>query len=206
MAYVGKPIGVRRLTAFLLEEGTDTTDTPAEYGTAIKVSRAIQIVTTPVLTEALLESDNGVEDELAHLNAIDVTINASQLTDTIRAQLLGHRLDSNGGLVYKNTDMGPLLALGWEELLSKGDGAGPDLYKRVLLYKGRFKEFVETVDTVKKEGITFQTHNLVARFYKRDFDGLIKYTMRQDTPNLDSAAFEAWFDSVQEPAAVTPVQ
>lgn len=203
--YVGKPIGVRRLTAFLLDENTDTVDVPATYGEPIKLSRAIQIVTTPVLAEALLESDDGVEDELAHLNAIDVTINASQLTDTIRAQLLGHRLDENGGVVFKNTDMGPLVALAWEELLSKADGTGADQYKRVVLYKGRFKEFVETAETAKREGITFQTHNLVAKFYKRDYDGYIKYSMREDTPNVDAAAFADWFTAVQEPAPLVPV-
>ena len=45
------------------------------------------------------KSDDGIEDDIALVVAYDVTINASQLTDSIRAALLGHQMDDGDGML-----------------------------------------------------------------------------------------------------------
>lgn len=194
-AYVGKPIGARKLTWFPLLEDPETGK--ATYGEPIKLSRLISITVTPVFAEGILESDDGIEDDLALIVAYDVTINASQLTDEIRAALLGHQMDSGGGMLVTNTDVAQWGALAWEELLSKEDASEPDKYKKIVLYKGRFREFAETANTMTQGGITFQTHNLTGRFIRRN-DGHIKYSIREDSPNVDATKLANWFTAPQE--------
>lgn len=196
MTKVAKPIGARKLTWFPLVENTDTDTVAAAYAAAVKLSRLITITTTPILAEGLLESDDGIEENEKMVVGYDVTINASQLTDPIRAALLGHTMDDGGGMLTNANDLGPMGALAWEELLS---GGGTPKYKHVVLYKGRFQEFPETANTVVQSGKTYQTHNLVGQFFKRDFDGNLKYTIRDDTPNANATKIAAWFTTPQEP-------
>jgi len=196
MAYVGKSIGARKLTWFPLIDGTDTELIPAAYGTGVKLSRLLDVGITPVFAEGTLESDDSVEDDVSLMIAIDVTITASQLTDAIRAALLGHTMDAGGGITTGKNDMAAMGALGWEELISSKTSVAQ--YKRVILYKGKFKEFAEKGETLKQGGITYQTHGLTARFYPREFDSLLKYSMREDTPAADAVKLANWFVAPQE--------
>lgn len=196
MAYVGKPIGARKLTFWPLVAGTDTETVPAAYGTAIRLSRLIDISSSPVFAEGMLESDDSIEDDVSLLQAIDVSITASQLTDAIRAALLGHTMDAGGGIITKGTDVAPMGALGWEELISSETGVPQ--YKKVILYKGKFKEFAEKGETIKQGGITYQTHPLTARFYRRVNDNALKYSIREDTPAADATKLANWFTTPQE--------
>jgi hypothetical protein len=86
--------------------------------------------------------------------------------------------------------------------LSKQNPADTDKYKKVVLYKGKFKEFAETANTVVQNGITYQTHNITGRFYRRN-DGHLKYSLREDTPNADATKLAAWFTTPQEYTAPT---
>ncbi len=195
--YVGKPIGARRLTWFPMTESDDGSE---DYTVAEKLSRLITITTTPVLAEGSLESDDGIEDENSQIIAYDVTINASQLTDDIRAKIFGHKFDETGGALTSNTDTSNLGALAWEELLSS-DKSGEPMYKRTVLYKGRFKEFAETANTKVQGGITYQTHNITGRFFANN-NGDIKYTLRDDSPNASKEKAAEWFNTPQMPGAM----
>lgn len=194
-AYVGKPIGARKLTWFPLLSDPETG--PAVYGPPVKLSRLITITATPVFAEGMLESEDGIEDDAAFIVAYDVNINASQLTDAIRAALLGHQMDSGGGMLVTNSDIAQYGALAWEELLSKDNPSETDKYKRVVLYKGKFREFAETANTRVQNGITYQTHNISGRFIKRE-DGHLKYSMREDSPNANATKVANWFTEPQE--------
>lgn len=196
MVYVGKSIGARKLTWFPLIDGTDTETIPAAYGPGVKLSRLLDIAVTPVFAEGSLESDDGVEDDISLMIAIDVSITASQLTDTIRAELMGHALDAGGGITTNRNDAAPQGALGWEELISSKTSVPK--YKKVILYKGKFKEFAEKGETLKQGGVTYQTHALTARFLPRDFDNNLKYSLREDTPAADAVKLANWFVAPQE--------
>ena len=213
MAYVGKPIGLRNLTWFPLQADPETDTESADvgkvvYGTAQPLARAIDVTLSPQIVEALLESDDGVEDDLRIASSYDVTIHASQLTDEIRAALMGHTLDDDGGVLFNRTDTPAVGALAFRALLSKESGED-DKYVYVVLYKGRFQEFDEKFETMKKGGITFQTHaGISGTFVPRDTDGSIMYRLREDEVDLTDATLTGriadWFTTVQEVGTVTP--
>ncbi|MEG1559390.1 MAG: hypothetical protein RR398_00800 [Clostridia bacterium] len=192
--YIGKPIGVDKLTFFPITKENDTETT---YGAAVKVARTISINLNPTMVDTDLDSDDTSEDNSSILTAIEVTVNVSQLTDEIRAKLLGHKLDAKGGIITKSNDVAPYGAIAWEELLSRV-GGGDQHSKRVVLYRGRFKEFAETAETKKKSSVTLQTHTITGTFYPRPNDGALKYSMRSDTGAYSSVTFNSWFTSPQE--------
>ena len=198
MTYVAKPIGARKLTWWPLSPNTDTETVAAAYQAAQKLSRLINIQVTPVFAEGVLESDDGIEDNMSMIVAYDVTINASQLTDAIRATLLGHAIDAGGGILTAGGDVAQEGALAWEEELSNNTAGATTKYKKVVLYKGKFKEFAETANTITEGGITYQTHNLTGRFYRRVFDKHLKYSIREDSPSADANKLAAWFTEPQE--------
>lgn len=201
MTYVGKPIGVSNGTIFPLK--TDVAGDAATYDVAKKLARLMQVQLSPQFAEGLLESDNTVEDEVALLQAIEVTIDASQLTDEIRAFALGHRLDSTGGLIVKPTDTPPLLAFAFKVLLSKQSGA--DKFAYIVLYKGRFREFEETFKTSTRGGVEYQTHSgIKGTFFARDSDGALMYRMREDSTGFSATKAAAWFTAPQEAAPQEP--
>ena len=74
-----------------------------------------------MFTEGVLESDDGIEDDLALIVAYDVTINASRnLPDgEIRATLLGHQIDSEDSMLVTNTDELRRGALAWENCFQR---------------------------------------------------------------------------------------
>lgn len=199
--YVGKPIGVSNLTWFPLT--ADPAEGSATYGTAVKLSRLIEVTLDPQFVEGLLESDDSIEDQISLLQSVDVTINASQLTDAIRAELLGHTMDSTGGMLVKPTDAPQLGALAFKALLSKESGADKHVY--IVLYKGRFREFSETFSTLEKGAVKYQTHTgLRGTFVARDSDGHIMYRMREDSSGASSTKASAWFTAPQEYTPPSP--
>lgn len=211
MTYVGKPIGLRNLTWFPLTADPETdTSSPnvgkVTYGTAQPLSRVIEATLSPQFAEALLESDDSVEDDIRLASSYEVTINASQLTDEIRAQLMGHIYDDDGGSLFKQTDTPEVGALAFRALLSKQSGED-DMYVHVVLYKGRFQEFEETFKSVEKGNITLQTHSgLRGTFVPRAADGAIMYRLRGDEVADETAAkakITNWFTAPQEVGTVT---
>lgn len=200
--YTGKPIGVSRLTWFPLT--ADPEGGPATYSTAVRLARAIDVKLSPQFAEAILNSEDGIEDELALMTGVDVTIDANQLTDEIRAPLLGHTLGTDKGMLVKPTDTPQLGALAFRALLSKEGGTGTDKYVYIVLYKGRFREFEEQFHTVEKGTINFQTHNgLTAKFVPRVADKALLYRMREDAEGFASAKIAAWFEAPQSAAIGT---
>lgn len=196
MTYVGKPIGLRNFTWFPLT--ADPADDTATYGTALPLARAIEATITPQFAEALLESEDGIEDDLRQASSYEVVIHANQLTHAVRAALLGHTVSDDGGLIIGGTDTPATGAFAFRTLLSKEAG-GDDLYEYHVYYKGRFSEFPETYKTTTKDGVTFQTASGIRGiFTKRDSDGQVAYRLREDEAE-DGAdtAIGAWFTAPQ---------
>ena len=197
--YVGKPIGVENATWFPWEY--DGTAKKWGYGNPVKLARLITVDMNPQMAEALLESDNAIEDDVSLMTAMELVINASQLTDAIRGALLGHTVDGDGGMLVKSTDVAQKGAFAFKVLLSKQDGE--DKYKYFVFYMGKFKEFSEKFETLRRGGLTFQTHDgLTGTFSPRESDGAIYYALRSDEKKTGAdAKITAWFTSVQEPTA-----
>lgn len=196
--YIGKPIGLEKLTWFPLltdPEGGETT-----YGPAVKLARAMKMTVTPEIANAILESDDSVEDDLSLTTGFGLAMDASQLLNSIRAQVFGHELDNKGGLLFKKTDMPTTGALAFRSLLSTEGGSGTK-YIYVVLYKVRLREFTENFETLKKGGITFQTHaGIQGTAMPRTSDGAIRYQVREDDENFEAATVANWFTAPAEKA------
>lgn len=200
--YRGKPIGMQSVTAWVLENDGETTTYADD---AIKVGRAITATLTPSLATAMLESEDGVEDDLSMVSSYGINFGVSQFTNAVRAELFGHELDAAGGVVVRDTDQPPLIALAWKTPLSKAEGGGAPIFAYFLLYKGRLRDFAENFETKRRGSFTFQTHEgIEGTFFSRDSDGLMYYTIREDDPNFDPEVADAWFTTPQVPSPVTP--
>lgn len=195
MSYVGKPIGMQSLTFFPLT--ADPQGGKSTYGTAVKVGRAIRGTLSPQAANALLESDDSVEDDLTLTLGYEINFDVSQIIDEVRAQLFGHEIDDHGGIIVKKTDASIEGALAWRTLLSSKDGK--EQYKYYVLYKVRLNEFPENFETLKRGGIAFQTHNgVTGTAMARESDGEILYALRSDQALFDATKADAWFTTVQE--------
>ena len=200
--YRGKSIGMQNVTFFPVltdEPGGETT-----YDEPVRVGRAMRATLTPQLAEALLESDDGVEDELAITTGFGVTFDVSQVSDDVRAAIFGHRIDDAGGLVVTRNEQPQKGALAFKTLLSTEGGSG-EKYRYIVLFMGRLKDFPENFETMRRGTITFQTHNgIEGTFNARESDGLIYYSMREDNEKFDETKATAWFTAVQEPTFTPP--
>lgn len=202
MNYRGKSIGMQSLTAWKITDDIEGGETTYE-ATPIKVGRAITATLTPSLATAFLESEDGIEDDLAMVSGYGLNFGVSQFSNPVRAELFGHELDANGGVVVRDTDQPPLIALAWKTLLSSEKGGQKAQYAYFLLYKGRLKDFAENFETKRREGFTFQTHEGVeGTFFRRDSDGLMYYMIREDDPNFNAEIASAWFNTPQVPTPV----
>lgn len=199
--YIGKPIGLQYLTWFPLL--TDPAEGPATYDDPVKVGRGITATMTPEFANAILESDDGVEDHLNLLQGVQIQFNASQLSNAVKAALFGHTLDEKGGLLETNKATAPWGAFAFRARLSS-DGGTEAKYAYVVLYKGRFQDPAESFEAMKKGGINFQTHTIQGNFVPRDGDGAIKYSIREDDELFDATMASSWFTAVQESPPPTP--
>lgn len=155
-----------------------------------------------------LFADDGPMETASTLGKIEVEIKKNQLTSQNKADLLGHNLDSNGALVYGDTDVPPWMAIGFKSLKSNGN------YRYTWLYKGKFSEPEDNSET-KGDSINFQTDTIKGQFVKLNRQFTIgptgstvsrrpwKYDLDQDDATASAPLMAKWFDAVPLPN-VTP--
>ena len=138
------------------------------------------------------------------LGKIDVEINKAELTPENKADLLGHAIDDNGGVVYGDSDVPPWVAIGFRTLKSNGN------YRYVWLYKGKFTDPEDNNET-KGDSINFQTDTISGQFVKLNNQVTIgtklvrlwKYELDGDSEDADANIMANWFDAVTMPNATT---
>lgn len=189
---IGKPIGLDNVCYAIIRKDDET---GTEYGEVKTFARAIAMTITPELSEGSLDSNDAVEESEATISKIGVSFNPSAIEDSVRADILGHRMDANGGIVDSADDKAPNVALLFRSKLSGKAG-----YKYVVLYKGTFKEFAETFNTEKQGEKAYQTPTIEGSFFRRISDGVLRYSARSDTKGVAADTISKWFDSVPEPA------
>ena len=136
----------------------------------------------------LLFADNGPMESASTLGNIEVEIQKNELTAQNKVDLLGHALDSNGGIVYGDNDIAPYVAIGFRSLKSNGK------YRYVWLYKGKFIDPEDNNET-KGDSINFQSETISGQFVKLANPVIVnskvahlwKYELDGDTPNADGS-------------------
>lgn len=172
----------------------DTVTTPPVYGDVKPAPGVMSLNITPNSSQETLFADDGPMESASTLGAIDVEIQKNSLTSENKADLLGHKIDVNGGVVYGANDVPPLVAVGFRTLKSNGK------YRYVWLYKGKFSE-PEDANETKGDSINFQADTISGQFsaltYPVNIDGeekkVWKYEIDGDHAEADEAAMKNWF-------------
>ncbi len=196
-------IGCDRLVYALMTTEDTATAAPV-YGAVKEAPGVMSININPNATLATAFYDDGPGESASTLGNIDVAIQKNVLTSENKADLLGHAIDSNGGVVYAGEDTPPFVAIGFRTLKSNGK------YRYVWLYKGRFADPEDNNET-KADTINFQADTINGQFVKLAYpitiDGKAKrpwkYEIDADNAEANEGAMEAWFDSVAFPSSVT---
>lgn len=180
----------------------DSTTTAPTYGTVTLAPGVMSIKINPNGAQETLFADDGPMETASTLGKIEVEIQKTELTTANKADLLGHQIDSKGGLVYGDSDTPPWVAIGFRTLKSNGN------YRYVWLYKGKFTEPEDSNET-KGDSISFQTDTISGQFTRLNYAYTVngksvrpwKYEMDQDNENSDSTVMSTWFS-----APVFPVE
>lgn len=182
----------------------DTATTAPVYDAVKPAPGVISVNINPNASQETLFADDGPMETATTLGKIDVEINKAQLTTENKADLLGHLVDGNGGIVYGDSDVPPWVAIGFRTLKSNGK------YRYVWLYKGKFTDPEDNNET-KGDSINFQTDTIKGQFVKLNNPLNIngkkvrpwKYEIDAEDEAADADTISAWFDDVATPE-VTP--
>lgn len=184
---------------------TEDTATTAPTFDAVKPAPGvISVNINPNASQETLFADDGPMETATTLGKIDVEINKAELTTENKADLLGHQIDTNGGIVYGDSDVPPWVAIGFRTLKSNGK------YRYVWLYKGKFTD-PEDANETKGDSINFQTDTIKGQFVKLnnqiEINGKLvrpwKYEIDGDNTEADADTIDAWFDTVTMPSVTT---
>lgn len=182
----------------------DTATSPPEYGTVVPAIGVMSLNINPNGSQETLFADDGPMETAATLGRIEVEIQKAYLTTQNKADLLGHQIDSKGGLIYGDSDIAPWVGIGFRTLKSNGN------YRYVWLYKGKFTEPEDNNET-KGDSINFQSDTINGQFTKLNYQYTIngkkirpwKYEMDEDNETHDEATISKWFDAPVFPAATS---
>ena len=200
-------IGVDNLVyATMTTEGTATT--PPVWEVPKPALGVMSITINANASQETLFADNGPYETAATLGNIEVEIQKTELTTENKADLLGHAIDSAGGLVSSSNDSPPWVAVGFRALKSNGK------YRYVWLYQGKFMEPEDSVET-KGDAVAFQTPTISGQFATIATEVTVglkaggtvkkkpwKYDLDEESPGMDATVAAAWFTAVTLPKAV----
>lgn len=188
----GITVGLDMIYYAILQEDTDTVDTPAAYSTPKRIPGAISLTITPNVNSSTLYADDQAAETDTNLGDIAFSMNVKDLPNEVLADLLGHKLDSRGGLVRSKDDVAPYVAIGYRRRKSNGE------YRYIWNYKGRFQPETQEANT-KTDTPSFQTPTITATFLPRTYDGLWQYVVNSDDEGVDPEMIATWFNEVVEP-------
>ena len=186
---------------YALMKTEDTATTAPVYDAPKAAPGVISVNINPNSSQETLFADDGPMETATTLGKIDVEINKAELTTENKADLLGHEVDTNGGVVYSDSDVPPWVAVGFRTLKSNGK------YRYVWLYKGKFTDPEDNNET-KGDSINFQTDTIKGQFVKLNNEIAIngkkkrlwKYEIDGDSENVTQATLEAFLKTVVMPA------
>lgn len=193
-------IGCDNLVYALMRTEETATAAPV-YDTVVPAPGVMSLNINPNASLATAFFDDGPGDTASTLGNIDVEIQKNALTSQNKADLLGHSLDANGGVVYGGDDTPPWVAIGFRTLKSNGK------YRYVWLYKGRFADPEDNNET-KADSINFQSDTIKGQFVKLAYPITIggkqkkvwKYEIDADNASANAVAMASWFTAVKLPS------
>lgn len=178
-------IGLRDLYRAPITIGTSGAE---EYGTPVRMAKAISAELSVEVAEAILYADDGADEVVKEFVSGEITLNVNDLLPADLAALLGQKQDTDKVVYGSDSDEAPYTAIGFRAKKAGGT------YKYIWLYKVKFAIPDENY-TTKGDSIEFTTPEIVGQFIKRS-DGLWKAEHVAEPTN---SVATAWFTSVREP-------
>lgn len=186
---------------YALMKTEDTKETAPSYDTAKPAPGVMSLNINPNSSQETLFADDGPMETATTLGKIEVEIQKNQLKTSEKADLLGHTLDSNGAIVYGDSDVPPWAAIGFRTLKSNGK------YRYVWLYKGKFSEPEDNNET-KGDSINFQADTISGQFTKLNYQITIgekvirpwKYELDEEHDGAKADVLKTWFAAPVMPA------
>lgn len=178
-------IGLRDLYRAPITIGTSGAE---EYGTPVRMAKAISAELSVEVAEAILYADDGADEVVKEFVSGEITLNVNDLLPADLAALLGQKQDADKVVYGSGSDEAPYTAIGFRAKKAGG------MYKYIWLYKVKFAIPDENY-TTKGDSIEFTTPEIVGQFIKRS-DGLWKAEHVAEPTN---SVATAWFTSVREP-------
>ena len=159
-----------------------------EYGSPVRMAKAISAELSVEVAEAILYADDGADEVVKEFVSGELTLNVNDLLPADLAALLGQTQDDDKVLYASENDDPPYMAIGFRAKKANGQ------YKYIWLYKVKFAIPSENYQT-KGDSIEFTTPEIVGQFIKRS-DGLWK---AEHVAKPDDTIASGWFTSVREP-------
>jgi phi13 family phage major tail protein len=192
-------IGCDNLVAAQVYEAIDGTPT---FGIIKSLPGVMNLTVNPNASAETLFCDDGPGDTASTIGKVEVEIEKNVLTVAEKAFLLGHGLDTNGGLVSGSSDVPPWVALGFRSLKTNGT------YRYVWLYKGKFSD-PEDKNETKGDSVKFNTDTIKGNFVTLNKNYSIngrtvkpyKYEMDEDGTGINLSVIRQWFTQVILPNA-----
>lgn len=180
----------------------DTATTPPAYAEVKPAPGVMSLNINPNGAQETLFADDGPMDTASTLGRIEVEIQKNELTSENKSDLLGHEIDSNGAVVYADSDVPPWVAIAFRTLKSNGK------YRYVWLYKGKFTEPEDNNET-KGDSINFQADTISGQFTKLTYAYTVngkkkrpwKYELDGDSADAKTDTMDSWFEAPVFPAA-----
>lgn len=177
-------IGLRDLYRAPITVGLEGAE---EYGSPVRMAKAISAELTVETAEAVLYADDGADEVVKEFVSGELTLNVNDLLPADLAELLGQKQDSDKVLYASGDDEAPYWAIGFRAKKANGE------YKYIWLYKVKFAIPSETYNT-KGDSIEFSTPEIVGQFIKRP-DGKWK---AEHVGKPDAPISQSWFTKVRE--------
>ena len=110
-------IGLRDLYRAPITIGTSGAE---EYGTPVRMAKAISAELSVEVAEAILYADDGADEVVKEFVSGEITLNVNDLLPADLAALLGQKQDADKVVYGADTDEAPYFAIGFRPLSSRG--------------------------------------------------------------------------------------
>ncbi len=169
---------------------TKESKTETTYSEVKPLGPAMALNLAPSVNRSNLRADDGTLFSDSAKGPIAVTLNTAYLEKEVESDILGKKIDDNGGVMDRGDDDPPYIAIGGRALSARGG------YEYFWIYRVKLAPAEENKETLQ-ETPTYQTPNLSGEAIPRLHDKAEKYKMwDQDESISDKSIFDEWFNEV----------
>lgn len=186
------------LDALHYAEITEDAEGNENYGTPVKLAKAISAELSVALAEATLYADDGAAEVVKEFKSGTLSLGVDDIGSTTAAALTGVTIDKNNVIISTSEDGGKPVAIGFRARKSNGK------YRYFWLYRVKFG-IPSTNLATKGDSITFSTPTIegtVLRRNKEDARGKHpwKAEVTEGDTGVTATTISNWYKEVYEPS------